>query len=77
MNINRLQRNTLLLLTVPLLCAGLGSCQREEFVGMEDREALVREGKYLSASRAAELGDPDPSAEAAGSNFAEAPRTAW
>lgn len=71
MNINRLQRNTLLLLTVPLLCAGLGSCQREEFVGMEDREALVREGKYLSASRAAELGDPDPSAGAAVSNFAE------
>lgn len=71
MNINRLQRNTLLLLTVPLLCAGLGSCQREEFVGMEDREALVREGKYLSASRAAELGDPDPSAGTVGSNFAE------
>lgn len=71
MNINRLQRNTLLLLTVPLLCAGLGSCQREEFVGMEDREALVREGKYLSAARAAELGDPDPSAGAVGSNFAE------
>lgn len=71
MNINRLQKNTLLLLIVPLLCAGLGSCQREEFVGMEDREALVREGKYLSASRAAELGDPDPSAGTVGSNFAE------